>query len=429
MSFRPFGDHDVRVVSDLLRFDFENAAPRVRSRNTTPNSVDIPLAKNPPRAIIELSPEQKHRAKPVLEPRSDDYVSTSDIYLYYTKAHTKQALATFAPYPPSVYEENQNIRIPSQPKTPSSPKVTVDPIAKDNYETYYSPRVRNKDLPPDPMTPIQNIHYNKSERYPHEKSPYIDQSHKSPHQSPYKTKKEADTLSVDLRQKVLEEKLLRMVMNGPHFSFTVEGRRYSITINFLLYVFEIISAIIVITLAGILANNDANIGRGFYQYFIADQVLSLLTAVLFLTNVVNYEKRNGSFYCVVAAVLTLVSFIMVVLVILLQQQCALAHICRMRKAMSLFIIISTFVWFCDLVMFLTTMYISRLDLLEEVNFDFSGKGAVTHGPAGPQLVDPSIDPATGKPIPQFFMRDNGEMIEYDGSYDVSAAHKMIVYVE
>ena len=43
----------------------------------------------------------------------------------------------------------------------------------------------------------------------------------------------------------------------------------------------------------------------------------------------------------------------------------------MRRGVGAIIIISTFLWVTNMTMFVTTLYISRLDLLEELNFDYS----------------------------------------------------------
>ncbi|ODV66429.1 hypothetical protein HYPBUDRAFT_153275 [Hyphopichia burtonii NRRL Y-1933] len=105
----------------------------------------------------------------------------------------------------------------------------------------------------------------------------------------------------------------------------------------------------------------------------------------------------------------------------------------MRKAASAFIIISTFVWMTDLVMFLTTLYISRLNLLNDINFDYSNSGTndnfvnkTLHN--RPQNFDPTIDPSTGRPWPQYYMKADGEIVRYDGSFNPTGIERLIVYL-
>lgn len=391
LAFHPYGGHDIRVVSDLSRFDCEDARPRIRSRNTTPNSILHSEADNF---------ESKSRTQP------SEYAPQNEIYQYYMKPSTinLDTMSEFAPYPTSVKGDNP----------------LIPQLAPESPSNFHNSANFNKELPPISGEYFHAV--NSSTLTFHEKG------------SLYPDKDSNDVRSFTTRQKEMEEILIKLVMNKPLFSVDLNkvirdpnvDKTVTITANVLLYIFEVISAIIVITLSAILETRDSAISKGIYRYFIADQILSLITALLFITTVINFEKRNGSFYCTAACILTIVSFIMVVAVVLPHNHCPSKSVCDMRKAVSSFIIVSTLVWISDLVMFLTTVYISRLNLLEDINFDYSNRGLNNESPA--VRVDPAIDPATGKPWPQYYMKGDGEIIEYDGSFNTEGAHRLIVYV-
>lgn len=456
LAFHPYGGQDIRVVSDLSRFDFENAVPRNRSRNTTPNSIKEEILqsestlKNPSRTQLDndfdsLSSLQYSKSKARSKAELSEYAPQNEIYQYYMKPSTTnlnftESVSELAPYPASVKQEASNTRNftpgTQTPRIPTTPRQVQTPK---NF-MYPSPNV-NKELPPistvnDYFHPVHSSTLTINEKgslYPESRYPPMEKE----------SNDSSDVRSFTTRQKDMEEVLIRLVMNRPLFSIdlnkfirdpNIEAKSITITANLFLYIFEVISAIIVITLSAILASKDTDIGKGFYRYFIADQVLSMLTALLFITTVINFEKRNGSFYCTAACLLTIVSFIMVVAIILPHNHCPSKAVCDMRKAVSSFIIISTIVWISDLVMFLTTVYISRLNLLEDINFDYSNRGlSGKYNGDGPEArpvstFDHTIDPTTGKPWPQYYMRPEGEIVEYDGSFNTNGVQRLIVYV-
>lgn len=244
--------------------------------------------------------------------------------------------------------------------------------------------------------------------------------------------------STTSKQKRLEHDLIHSVMNRPLISIPAghfigleryQEKRFTIATNYILYLFEIFFGIAVITLAAILIGKDPQVGKGLYQYFIADSSVSLAVALLFITTVINFEERNGSFYCVAATLMKIASFIMITSHII-PMDCLSLNICGMRKALSALLIISTFLWVANLTMFLTTLYISRLNLLDDINFDFSEKGVQKK--FNEPLPEPSIqreltDPETGQPLREFYLNENGEMYEIDDTMDVKGKNKIIVY--
>lgn len=242
------------------------------------------------------------------------------------------------------------------------------------------------------------------------------------------------------RQKRLEVDLIKRVMNRPLLSiparYLVGTERYenqmlNISANFFLYLFEILFSISVITLSGVLLNLDHDLGKGFFQFFMADAVISLFVSVLFITTVINFEKRNGSFYCLAATLLKVVSFIMVTSHVI-PQPCASKTVCSIRRAISAMIIISTFLWIGNLVMFLTTLYISRLNLLNDINFDYSDRGLNTAFNE-PQVLqekshfDDLTDPVTGERLKEFYLDNFGDMYEIQHRLEVQGKNKIIVY--
>lgn len=254
----------------------------------------------------------------------------------------------------------------------------------------------------------------------------------------------SDITSLNSRRKDMEVLLVKNVMNKPLFQFNMgvlmnkegyEDRMFTVTAHFLIYVFEIILAIIVITLSSLLVRQDRDVARGIYTYFIIDGLISLVVSILFVTTAINFEKRNGSFYCLAACLLTVISFIIVTCRVITTHKCKTHAICLMRNATSAFIIVSTFIWVTNLVMFLTTLYISRLNLLDDINFDYSNRGvdkeynekqmAQSHGY---QAVDDGlIDPQSGKPLKEYYLNENGEMYEIDDKMEVRGKNKIVVY--
>lgn len=478
LAFHPYGPQDIRVVSDLSRFDFDSATPRNRSRNTTPtdhrsesilNIHNDPTQYNPPRQILEH--DELGKTTKLYSNRSakktDDYEPQNEIYQYYMKSNkTNDNISEFTPYPPSVYDESKlNDHLPYN--SPGRPEFTIPSI----------PPQDNIVPPPPPKSPPQNKIYQPQPNSPSrvnmgESIPVMPQPRDviveppleeqlPPQETPQKNKKrwrrrrkhngekyldgasiDDENTSMTSKQKEMEVVLIKSVMNRPLFSIKLKNiysdpglgeESVKVTAQWAIYIFEIISAVIVISLSGILLSTDKDIGKGIYRYFIADQIISMITAFLFLSSIVNFEKRNGSFYCTAACLLTLVSFIMVNSTVLVQSKCPSKSVCAMRKAASAFIIISTFVWMTDLVMFLTTLYISRLNLLNDINFDYSNSGTndnfvnkTLHN--RPQNFDPTIDPSTGRPWPQYYMKADGEIVRYDGSFNPTGIERLIVYL-
>lgn len=386
LNFRPYGSHEARVISDLSRFDYESISARNRSRNPTPTSIDdekssvLTLDTIIPLYSSRINKEPYHPPKTLLEiaenlsplPKArPPPLPEKDGNLL-----RSQSAKEFAPYPESVYDES---------------------------------------LPPMMET-----------------SQFVEVP---------KTSQESVSLeTLNSKQKALEEDLVRRVMNRPLFTISgrdlgvpkYEDKSYTISANSFIYLFEIIIDIIIIVLSSVLVNKDRNVGVGIYRYFIADGSISLIISLLFISTIINFEKRNGSFYCLAATILKLVSFIMVVSHLLPKGNCKTRDICDTRKATSAFIIISTFIWIGNLVMFLTTLYISRLNLLNDINFDFSNQGLNKKYNMSQDTLHEQGSPNnhTDKPLKEYYLTESGEMYEITDEWqrlNHQGKNKILVY--
>lgn len=415
---------DKRVISDLSRFEYSTGGPRNRSRNTTPTSIDTESILN--------SKDNNIRPEPQYPADTANPRYLNDIYKHYMKpsfGSTSDVDNSFVPYPTSLSDKDGKILLPYNNKAaldlPSLPSFHTIHIGQSNDTLCSSsstlPSKMSKELPPIMAT-----------------EEYVKQNQMDS-ESVYNP--QADLQSLSSRRKDLEHDLLKKVMNRPVASFPVEtitgSQKYgdthiTITANFILYVFEIIIAIIVVTLCSVLAQRDGKLANSIYRYLIADGVISLIVSLLFITTIINFEKRNGSFYCLVAAIMTFVSFVIAIAVLIPSSNCANQSICTMRKAAAGFIIVSFCLWLSNIVMLLTTYYIANLNLLQDINFDYSNQGLdSTYNETIQNKPVPYIEPTTpgsNQPLKEYLLNENGEMYEIHNPMQVRGRNKIIVYL-
>lgn len=227
-----------------------------------------------------------------------------------------------------------------------------------------------------------------------------------------------------------ENVLVDRVMNRPLLTFGPKDidpldpndrrKNFHLTSSNIIDIFQIMFGIIIIALASVLGSQDSLISLGIYRYFIAVGVITLVVSLLFVTKAINFERRNGIFYCLLACVLTGVSLVLSIVTVATDNHCRSSSVCLMRKALSTFAILSFFLWLCQLVMFLTILYISRLDLLEEVNFDYSRQGVNTNPPS--RIVSQQQQPE----LPQYYLTESGDMYPLE-NHDVRGKRKIVVY--
>lgn len=191
-----------------------------------------------------------------------------------------------------------------------------------------------------------------------------------------------------------KQDLVKQVMN---LSFIVHQRRqvdqeqmvdteYLILGLGVIHIFEVICCIILTTILAILLDRDDSIAKGYYQYVLADLTITLAISILFLTRAINYESRNGVFYTIVATLLKIALFVVVVAVVNPVHDCV-SNICPMRRALTLFVIICTFLWMINLVMYLTTLYVAKLDLLNPSKAQYQPLNELPEQPLPSQAVE------------------------------------------
>lgn len=397
-TIHPYGKED-RVVSDLSRFEYEKHTPRNRSRNVTPTK-------------DEVMPPRKRNMVDIAELAQglSTYDMHEDLYNFYA-ASLAPPDREFAPYPPLVRE----------PPLPP-PK---DPPTNYGHRNVLQARHQEQDLPP--MQDSRDYAAQQQDLLP---------------AAPDQPVQQHDLAENILLERVLNKPLFRFGgRHGPHMDPTQPPPpAYTVTVNTIVDFFQIIFGIIIITLASVLGSEDTRIAMGIYRYFIAVGVITLVVLLLFVLKTINFERRNGIFYCLLLCVLTGVSLVLSISTIATNSNCATSDICAMRKTLSTFSIVSFFFWICTLVMYLTTLYISRMNLLEDLNFEYSSRGAPreynkgpphysNHDPglASPQEYVPQQDGRLHTDIPQYYLSTNGQMYPILDQHDVRGTKKMMVY--
>ncbi|QRG38107.1 hypothetical protein FDK38_002499 [Candidozyma auris] len=393
-SIRPFGGHETRVVSDLSRFEYEKREPRRRSRNTTPTSVP--------------SDTDTFEA-PV----------TNDFYEHYATSSVTQEepIRQFAPYPPSIVEQmpyntpHELRNPPLQDTTPSRPYLN-------NLQQF-------KSGPPKP--PPKDIEHS---------GLYNDKDSLPPMEDSRDYMRQRDSQATMVagqyetqQPRAPEVHLVDRVMNRPVFTFGPKDvnpydpheqrKNFHVTATNIIDILQIIFGIIIIVIASTLGTQDPIVSIGIYRYYIAVGVITLVVSLLFVTKALNFDRRNGIFYCLLACVLTGVSLILSITSVATNNNCNTESVCQMRKALSTFAILSFFLWLCMFVMFLTTLYISKMNLLEDVNFDYSGQGTISK----PQSRIPSQQHEN---LPQYYLTESGDMYPLD-NHDTRGKKKIVVY--
>lgn len=193
--------------------------------------------------------------------------------------------------------------------------------------------------------------------------------------------------------KNIQHDLVKRVMNPPMLKFKLRKEidqdqyyetEYTILGFLVLHIFEMICGIVSTTISAILIDRDNAFEPAVYRYILADLIITLVISLLFVTRAINYESRNGVFYSVCATILKIASFVLVVADVLPNDDCK-SNICPMRQTLALFIIICTFLWVINLVIFLTTVYVLRLDLFQGLPQNYS----LVPGDALPPQVTPS----------------------------------------
>lgn len=385
-----------RVVSDLSRFEYQQQNPRNRSRNASPTEI-MPVL-----APIDNSP----RLNDILDLNlgSSAYDMREDLYDFYAR-RSKSSLRGTSPTP---YPTNQPSHLHNPPLPPK------DIRSPSQHQGGYN------NFPPDfpEKTGIRPM-------------------------NPEKSKYHRDS----------EELLLARFMNMPLFRSHHDDDfdpgnigNYVFTANNVIDFFQIAFGVIITTLASVLTSLDDRIDGGFYRYFIAVGVIVLVVALLFISKTINFERRKGVIFCLVACILTSVALILSISSIATNNNCATAQICQMRKALATFSILSFILWICTLMVFLTTFYIARLILNDRINLDYNSPATRLDVPlvekhsSAYYKDDSTIRYMTDSTevddlrfsrsmhnLPRYTLDQNGKMYPLDRSQSLRGTKPMIVY--
>ncbi|CAK9437230.1 uncharacterized protein LODBEIA_P16080 [Lodderomyces beijingensis] len=420
--FRPYGGDEVRVVSDLSRFDFSGSHPKLRSRNTTPTNAEVTESEYSSKLTIDTyiplyssRLDNKHRYEPLRKDEKehgDNKAQREAIVLPKRRRSVER---------PPVPKRSVGVQVPQDhiPPAPTPPPKDTNLPSRANSKRDFLPY-------PSSITAVEG-------------NPRRVQLPAMPQPSELYSKGnqqfDEDGSSVSSNRRKLEHDLVRQVMNRPLISFRADrfgpeyhGKFITIAASFFLYLFEICCSIIEIVLASVLLRQDRDVSVGIYRYFVADGSISLIISLLFALQVINYEKRNGSFYCLAATIIKLVSFFLIISYIFPLATYATSKIWSIRRANGAFIIISTFLWVINLVMFSTTLYISRLNLLEELNIDYSSKGV--DGTSSKSRGQGYWSEKDHKPLKEYYLNENGEMYALNEDWEKEEhkdKNKILVY--
>lgn len=517
MSY-PLGNKEgVRVVSDMSRFEFDSETPQFRSRNPTPPSgmaynlpkpaindytdtLNIPnnTAMDPPRVVTHTAQQLEEVLLddgPSPPAKDSSYKRLSSMYSQNmnrsasnnTRSHTPQTILqpSSHPTPHQVHEveattpEKQVHLRPPSSYYPMSRRYSINSSYPQNqtslghypppsqlylpaYEQaqYQAAQLQNQTLGPDDLPPMA------------QPGDLVE----IPNGGGRRRFLPETVFQRNPKKNFLRHMLLQQVMNKPVYHFPEKDFDTNVFINtthisyhFFLYFFEAVFEIIIIILSSFLLSIDNQIDSGIYRYFVGSSVVEVVIALAFLTTLIDFENRNGNFYCIIATVLCSISFIMTCSQILSKPNCSSSNICGMRKALLSFVIMSTFLWVITLTMYLTTIYVAKLDALEEVTFHTqpaqgynelppqttpseyaasTGRSPLNAQHAPPTQVDdlappvratpdvntaanttatPIIDPETGRPLRLFYLSDQGEMFELASAAGLENYNKILVY--
>lgn len=391
-NFRPYGQEDLRVVSDVSRFDHEKNTTKVRSRNTTP-----PMRQT----ALQLAERTMH---------SNSYEDRDELFDYYAKPSLLDIVLPSrpGPYPPSLIGMVHEPRYPHG-TPPAPPPKDATPDLREMYGSRHILQlfVNGHDLPP-----LQD-----SRDYAAHQMGLLPENSRVETYQPGHDNAAFAANHADLVNRVMNRPL---IVFGQQDLPDPYQNRYTFTSSNTLDLVQAMFAVVVITLASILASQDPGIDIGIYRYFIATGVIVLVVALLFLTKTVNFARRHGVLYCVVALVLTGVALILSITTVATNNHCAQARLCLMRKALATFAILSFFVWVCTVVMYLTAMYISRLETSHQATPDRKRLMAAYES-------DRVTEATKVDDVPQYYLTGDGDMLPLDATHDIRGARKMVVY--
>lgn len=137
-------------------------------------------------------------------------------------------------------------------------------------------------------------------------------------------------------------------------------------ISTLASLFQIFNQVAIIVIASqLLKNDETEILRSVWAFLIAQSLIILAVSTFFTLRVLRIGRSGTIFYSVVCAGLTIAAFA-VCLAKLMPSQCTNTMVyCRLRRAITGLVSLSTFLWLIEIVVFLTIVYVARLDIIPD----------------------------------------------------------------
>lgn len=142
------------------------------------------------------------------------------------------------------------------------------------------------------------------------------------------------------------------------------------------FIFHVIQAVLLLVLISLCAYGVAadtrTISQGYWIFLIFMNCLLEFVLFMFIFRIMAYNHNNGIFYTITANVLCIIGFGMACGVFLpASGKCVkkTLGLCTNRRAVAAFTMIVTLLWVINLTTFLTVWFISRLNMLPEINTD------------------------------------------------------------
>lgn len=422
------------VVSDTSRFEYEKHMPRKRLRKPLPLELTTP-----PFPSWQLNETPPPHAASDMTLDSARYDMRDDLYDYYAAPSLASLRERpFTPYP-TLNRANHPLHELENPPLPPP---------KDSRSQYGSRHVLQIHHDDQLLPPVQDTR------------DYV------AHQQDLLPQRTTATAPV---QDTPEQVLLERLINRPLFLRSAELDRptdpalpppYIFTAYNVIDFFQICFGIIVTTLASVLASTDDRIDTGLYRYFIAVGVIVLVVGLLFISKTINFERRKGVFYCLLACILTGVALVLSITSVATNNNCQTSGICLMRKVLATFSILSFILWVCTLMVFLTVLYMCRVIFHHDIPLDFDAYNEKVAPPTRTPTRTPSRPPTrmSTRPstyykedtslgymtdttdvddmrhsrrysqlLPRYFFDENGKMYPLDHDQDLRGTRPMLVY--
>lgn len=331
------------------------------SLGSWPSSKFEPYPKSISAFPTEAPPSESEKLLPIDKDPVDHKTISTDPLVAVGLPYNQKAIMEIPGMPASQKVKSPDYVNPSMP-------VGLGIYGKNLSSTIDS--LRKMIYPVDPMIPLPPTPQSNQQNGPMDELKRMDLQNQTP-QSDYEPKSEIQSLASRTRD--LENDLIKRVMDRPVTSFSIrvlgkennERKILFFSAKFFIFLTKLVLSILVISLSSVLASQDSKVDSAIYKFFIAQGAVSLVASLLFLTTIVSFEKRNGSFYVCAVMLTTFVTFVISLAVLIPNNHCASSSVCVTRKVLASINIISFLLWLSTLVVYFTTISISRLDLLEE----------------------------------------------------------------